>query len=400
MNDPASIRTPTDLYVITTAKVRDSLSWELGAAKLGLGANQEYSFGSIKVTVDSWNNIQDYLDVENAFFIFDEQRAVGGGAWANSFIKIAKKNKFIMLSATPGDTWLDYIPIFVANGFYKNRTQFRQEHVVYKSYLKFPKVDRYVGVGKLVRLRNSLLVTMPMERHTTRHVKHLEVPYDEELFRKVVKERWHVYEDRPLRDVAELFSAMRKVVNSDSSRLRVIQDLLNTHPRLIVFYNFDYELEILRTLVPEGQLASSESIRDLKEKLDTRTKYVERQKYQEVVGSGITRSNAQDDTASFAVAEWNGHKHEPIPKTDRWVYLVQYTAGAEGWDCIETNAMVFYSLTYSYRAFYQSFGRTDRLNTPYRDLFYYVLKSTAPIDRGIWEALSHKKNFNESSFRM
>lgn len=340
-----------DVYVITTAKKRDSKDWVGEAAAFGIGTAPDATVHGV-LTVDSWNNIEKYKEVRDAFFIFDEQRVVGHGSWVRAFISIAKRNRWILLSATPGDTWLDYLPVFVANGFYKNATEFKREHVVYNSYAKFPKVDRYVGVSRLVRQRNSVLVHMPYLRHTTRqhHVKDLE--FDCELLERVEVKRWNVFEERPLRDAAEWYSAMRRVVNSSSSRWLEIRHLLSLHPKLIVFYNFDYELEDLRHLA--------------------------------------------DDVT---VAEWNGHKHEPIPDTDRWVYLVQYMAGAEGWNCIATDAMVFYSLTYSYKLFEQAQGRIDRLNTTFETLHYYIFKSRSTIDSVIWKALRNKQDFNEKALR-
>lgn len=355
-----------DVYVITTAKQRDNLHWEKEFAKFGIGRHLNGTVAG-QLTVDSWNNIGKYRDVVDGFFIFDEQRLVGSGAWTSFFLALARRNRWILLSATPGDTWLDYIPIFIANGYYKNRTAFKREHVVYNTYSKFPKVDRYLGVHKLVRLRNQLLVEMPYERHTVRHTKTIVVEYDRELLEKVMKKRWHVYEDRPLKGVAELFHVMRKVVNSDSSRTQTILTLLRENPRLIVFYNFNYELEALRTALVS-------------------------------VSSMGTMSSIFEGKASWQIqiAEWNGHKHEEIPKTDSWVYLVQYAAGAEGWNCISTNAMVFYSLPYSYKLWHQAYGRIDRLNTPYTDLFYYVLKSSSMIDNAIAKCLANKKSFNEN----
>jgi hypothetical protein len=337
-----------DVYVITTARKRDSLDWVGEFAQFGVGRHLNATVGG-QLVVDSWNNIGKYRDIKGAFFIFDEQRIVGSGEWVKGFLAISKTNRWILLTATPGDTWLDYIPVFVANGFYKNRSEFKYRHVVYNTYSKFPKVDRYTEVGRLVRFRNGLLVEMPYDRHTTRITKVVEVDYDKELFEKVLKKRWHVYKDRPLRDVGELFSVMRKVANSDPSRLESVRTLMNTHRKLIVFYNFDYELMALRQLV----------------------------------------------SGSTTVAEWNGHYHQEIPTTDSWVYLVQYAAGAEAWNCIETNATIFYSLTYSYKMWEQSKGRTDRLDTPFVNLYYYVLKSKSPIDNMTWEALKKKENFNE-----
>lgn len=342
---------PRDVIVITTAKKRDSLDWDQEFVKFGVG---KYEGGTTQglLTVDSWNNISKYTEVKDAFFIFDEQRLVGSGTWTKSFIKIAKHNRWILLSATPGDTWLDYIPVFVANGFYKNRTEFKREHVVYNTYTKFPKVDRYIATGRLVKHRNNLLVHMPFERHTTRKSQNVSVSYDTELFRRALEERWHVYENRPLRDVAELFLVMRKIVNSDPSRLDAVRKLMQEHSRLIVFYNFDYELALLRQL---GETCS--------------------------------------------VAEWNGHKHQEIPKTDKWVYLVQYTAGSEGWNCTSTDATVFYSLPYSYKNFCQAHGRIDRLDTPFKELWYYILVSNSLIDKAILKNLGKKRSFNEAEYR-
>ena len=398
----AEKESPKDVYVITTAKKRDSVEWEGEFAKYGTGKSIGTTTKGI-LTVDSWNNIGKYRKVKEAFFIFDEQRLVGSGTWVASFVEIAKANRWILLTATPGDNWLDYIPVFIANGFYKTRTEFKREHVVYKPYSKFPKVERYTGLGSLVRHRNSLLVEMPYLRHTVRHSTNIPVEFDKELFNKVVKRKWHVYEARPLRGVAELFLVMRKVVNSDKSRLDILRELLDTHKRLIVFYNFDYELDLLRSLTsPLNSLENptktlnileTASISDLKEP---------RQKNSIstiLLDSKLEINNTDPKMLkSFSVAEWNGHKHEAIPETESWLYLVQYSAGAEGWNCTSTNAMVFYSLTYSYKLWHQAHGRIDRLNTDYSDLYYYTLMSDSVIDKAIGECLSNKKSFNESGY--
>jgi|SRR5690349_15599256 len=341
---------PKDVYVITTAKKRDSRDWEGEFAKRAVGGVPGATVAGV-LTVDSWNNIGKYASVSGAFFIFDEQRIVGSGQWVTKFLAITRRNRWILLSATPGDTWMDYIPVFIANGFYRNRSEFKRDHVVYNPYTKFPKVQRYTAVGKLVRLRNEILVEMPYQRHTVRVEEDVWCDYDAELLKRVMVDRWHVYENRPLKTVAELFLVMRRVVNSDLSRLRVVQSLMSIHPRLIVFYNFDFELEILRSL-----------------------------------------------SKTVTISEWNGHKHEPLPTCERWLYLVQYAAGGEGWNCTDTNAMVFYSQPYSYKLWEQGHGRIDRLNSPYNRLFYYRLLSKTILDFGIKKSLAEKRNFNESRF--
>lgn len=339
-----------DIYVITTAKKRDSLDWEGTAAAFGIGTRRDATVAGI-ICVDSWNNIGKYIDVEDAFFIFDEQRLVGSGAWVKYFQKIAKKNRWILLSATPGDTWMDYVPVFVANGLYKNATQFKREHVVYAPFVKYPKIVRYLGVDTLEKYRNMLLVEMPYLKHTIRHVQNVMVDHDADLFNRVVKDRWHIYENRPIKDVGELFRVMRKLVATDPSRTETLLELLKDHPKIIVFYNFDYELEILRNL-----------------------------------------------STVVPVAEWNGHRKQNIPQTDSWLYVVQYASGAEGWNCTDTDTMVFWSLTYSWKNFHQAQGRIDRLDTSFTDLYYYVFMSNSMIDKAVRKSLSSKKQFNERVF--
>ena len=348
-----AMKSPRDLYIITTAKKRDSTEWIEECAPFMLTSDQSCNVSNVKLTIDSWNNINKYKNVYGAFFIFDEQRVVGRGAWVKAFLNIARKNRWILLSATPGDTWSDYIPVFVANGFYKNRTEFNIRHVVYSRFAKYPKVERYINVEHLEDLRSRILVRMSFEKTTEQHHEDINVDYDKHLYSVVWKDRWDPYEDEPIKETGKLFYLLRKVVNSDESRLDEVRRLSFFHPKLIIFYNFDYELESLRLLA---------------------------------LSMGIPFS------------EWNGQKHEQIPETDKWLYLVQYSAGAEGWNCIETNAIVFFSQNYSYRMTTQASGRIDRLNTKYKNLYYYHLKSKAPIDLAISKALKNKKNFNERSF--
>jgi hypothetical protein len=372
------------LIVITPAKKRDTGDWQAEARLL-----------AIFPEVDSWHNLSQYEDVEGAFFIFDEQRIVGSGAWVKSFLKITKKNQWILLSATPGDTWLDYIPVFVANGFYKNRTEFLREHVIFHRFAKYPKVERILGLGTLQRNLARILVEMPFEKHTIRHEIDVFADYDKGRYDTVWRKRWNYLEDRPIRHVSELFSLMRRSVNTSSSRLERIRELLTKHPRMIIFYNFDYELEILRGLGPSADASVS------------RCKKYEPPWPPWETGptggsSGPITATAEETgcmsspSSSYALAEWNGHKHQPIPDTESWAYLVQYNSGAEGWNCTSTDAVVFYSLTYSYRMFEQAHGRIDRLDTPFTDLWYYTLVSSAPLDKAIQRALETKESFNET----
>ena len=344
-----------NLYIITTARKRDTKEWEAELQPFLISADhpEDTIYYDLEVHIDSWNNIAKYVGVKDAFFIFDEQRVVGRGAWVKAFLKISKANRWILLSATPGDTWMDYVPVFIANGFYKNRTEFNERHVIFSRFAKYPQVDRYVNEGRLIRYRKDILVTMDYEKPTRTHEELIDVDYDRQTYKDIMTVRWNIYEDAPIQNASELCYVARKSVNSDPSRIEAVIDIVSDHPKVIVFYNYDYELELLKN-APYGK--------------------------------------------DISIAEWNGHKHQLIPKSDRWVYLVQYTAGAEGWNCIETDTMVFFSLNYSYKIMVQSAGRIDRMNTPFTDLYYYKLRSNSPIDIAISKALRKKQNFNENKF--
>lgn len=348
-----NMQDPRDLYIITTARKRDTKEWEGELVPFLLSTNPDVAYYKNKVVVDSWNNIGKYKDVYGAFFIFDEQRVVGSGAWVKAFLNIARKNKWILLSATPGDGWRDYIPVFVANGFYKNKTAFAREHIVYSRFTKYPKIDHYINTGKLIRYRNDILVTMDFNRPTVAHHEDVYCRYDVAKYKDASKLRWDPFKNEPIINAAGLCYVWRKIVNTDESRQVALLELFEKHPKMIIFYNFNYELDILR----------------------------------EVFGN-----------LECEVGEWNGQVHQPVPSSRQWVYLVQYTAGAEGWNCITTDTIVFYSQNYSYKVMQQAAGRIDRLNTKFVDLYYYHLKSQSGIDLAISRALSQKRNFNEGKY--
>ena len=347
------MKNPPDLYIITTARKRDTLEWEEELGPFLLSTHSESNYYKNKVVVDSWNRIKDYTDVTDAFFIFDEQRVVGNGTWVKSFLKICKSNRWILLSATPGDTWSDYIPVFLANGFYRNRTEFCREHVMYSRFTKYPKIDRYINTGRLIRLRNKILVDMDFKRGTIAHHEDIWCEYNVQKYKAASKLRWDPFKDEPIINAGGLCYVWRRIVNEDPSRQVALLEIFEKHPKMIVFYNFDYERDILLNLY---------------------------------YGENVE------------IAEWSGHAHQALPDGERWVYVVQYTAGCEGWNCIKTDTIVFYSQNYSFKVMEQATGRIDRLNTPYTDLWYYHLKSRSGIDIAIGRALASKRNFNERRF--
>lgn len=352
-DDYVPMQEPRDLYIITTARKRDTFEWEQELAPFLLSTHDDLNYYNNHVTIDSWNNVYKYIDRYGAFFIFDEQRVVGSGSWVKAFLKIAVKNRWILLSATPGDKWHDYIPVFVANGFYKNKTQFEREHVIWNRFTKYPKVDRYINQGILIKHRNAILVRMKDQRTTRRHYSLILTGYDVDNYNMIMKDRWNIYDEEPIKEISKMCYLLRRVCNEDLSRILELKKLVMENPKTIIFYNFNYELELIRAMLDEIQMPYS---------------------------------------------EWNGQKHEEIPKTEKWAYLVQYSAGAEGWNCIETNVEILYSQNYSYKITHQAEGRIDRINTPFSDLYYYILRSSSSIDLAIARDLKNKGTFNEKAF--
>lgn len=348
-------KNPPDLYILTTAKKKNDKEWEEELVPFMLYPDPKTKlthYGN-KVIIDSWQVIKKYADVKGAQFIFDENKISGKGVWAKSFLKIAKNNEWIILSATNGDKWEDYATVFIAHGFFKNRTEFSNEHFIYSRYAKFPQITGYRNETRLIRLRDSLIVDMDFDRHTTQIHENVYCNYDVSRYRDAMRNRWDPYKNEPIQQASGLCYVLRRIVNTDESRQVKLLELLEDHPKSIIFYNFDYELDILLNL-----------------------------------GYSV----------GTKIAQYNGHQHDKIPKGDRWVYLVQYTAGCEAWNTISTDTIIFFSQNYSYKVLVQASGRIDRLTTPYNDLHYYHLKSRSGIDLAISKALSQKKKFNERKF--
>lgn len=351
------MKNPQDLYIITTAMKRDTYEWDSEIANYRLSTDSKKNeLYNNKIVIDSWNNIKKYSDVTGAFFLFDEQRVCGSGAWVKSFLKVAKNNNWILLSATPGDSFEDYIPLFIANGFYKNKTEFAREHIVYSRFTKYPKIDRYLNTGRLIRLRDKILVDIDFERSTVSHHSDVYCKYDIPKYKDVTRNRWDPFKNEPISQASQLCYILRRIVNTDESRVIALMEILEKTPRAIIFYNFDYEREMLLHLLSD------------------------------------------DEYVGYEIAEWSGHAHQPVPNSERWIYLCQYTAGNSGWNCIKTDTIIFFSQNYSYKVMEQACGRIDRLNTPFKDLYYYHLKSRSGIDLAISKALDKKKKFNERKF--
>lgn len=353
VNPLVPMEQPMDLYIITTARKRDTLEWEKECNPFMLSKKKDLSINNVVLTIDSWNNISKYSDVKNAFFIFDEQRVVGAGAWVKSFLSIAKKNQWVLLSATPGDSWMDYVPVFIANGFFKNRTEFIRSHVIFNRFVSYPQVERYIDTYKLLEYKQKILVPMNYTRNRKLTKKNIYLDYNKDEYEKVFKLRWNIYKNEPIKNASEFCLVLRKIVNGDASRVTALNKIFKDNKKLILFYNFNYELDILRQF-------------------------------------------AEDHSIPFG--EWNGHKHQQIPSTDTWLYLVQYTSGAEGWNCIETDSILFYSQNYSYKIMEQAAGRIDRLNSPFKELKYYYFMTNSTIDLAIKKSLDNKKDFNYLSF--
>lgn len=350
----SSMNNPKDLYVITTAKKRDSMEWELDGNKIKLTSDKALSPYGVSMTVDSWNNIDKYINIKNCVFIFDEQHITGKGPWVRAFMRIAKYNDWIVVTATPGDKWIEYMPLFIANGFYKNRMDFYTKHVVWNRFTTYPSIDKYINCDLLIQNKDRLLVKMDYESRFEKHVELLYTDYDRSTYDCIIKRRWDPFEMKPLENLSQVNYLLKKASYSHLDKTNHMLDIIKAHKKVIAFYRYNYELEELRSL-------------------------------------RVFLKNTK-------IAELNGMNHDPIPDTDSWLYLVQYNSGSEAWNCVVTNCMVFYSVDYSYKAMVQAAGRIDRVNSKFDELYYYVLVSRAKIDADILECLKNKKEFNMDTY--
>lgn len=342
-----------DIYIITTAKKRDTHEWDQEAAILGWQVDGP-CWDNMTLTIDSWNNTKKYKDVKNAFFIFDEQKTSGGGAWAKTFLKIAKSNGWLLLSATPGDRWMDFWPIFVANGFYKNKTEFLDQHVMFRPFTTFPQISGYKHVKKLEFLLRSISVGIDVEKHVTWHEEDVYCDYNRALYQQIVKTRCDPKTLEPYDSMTGMVWGLRRLVNGSQGRLEALERVCRDHERVIVFYTTNFELEML--------------------------------------GHWLNKND-------ILWHQYNGQVHEPIPNTRRrWVYLVNYMSGAEGWECASADTVVLFSTNYSWRTLEQCKGRIDRRNTPWDILYAYHFVSIAPIDKAIRTANHNKEMFNEQAW--
>lgn len=352
-DDYQPMKDPKDLYIITTANKRDTHDWDRELSLYLLSTDPEVNYYHNKVVVNSWQQIAKYKDISDAYFLFDEDHLTGSGAWVKTFLRIAQHNKWIILTATPGDKYEDYGPVFVANGYFRSIYEFKQKHLVYDYRPGWPRFVKCIGTTRLDRLKQRIIVRMNYEHDAEVHEKDILCEFDKELYKVVVKRRWDPYRNAPIENASQFCYCLRKITNLDESRIEACKQIVNEKNRVIIFYNHDPELELLKSVY---------------------------------WGKDIS------------VAELNGHAHEAIPSTPKWVYLVNYAAGAEAWECTKTDTVIFYSLNYSYKTMVQAAGRIDRRNTPFSDLYYYRLKSRAPIDLAIEKCLKEKKTFNENTF--
>ena len=192
-------------------------------------------------------------------------------------------------------------------------------------------------------------------REAVEHHINIVCDYNRILYKTVRRDRWNPFDNEPIPDITSLCYLERRIANTDPDRIVKLVQILEKTLKSIIFYNFNYELDIIREVC---------------------------------------------DSMCIRYAEWNGHKHEPIPEEGNlgWVYIVQYQAGAEAWNCITCDTIIFYSQNYSYKVMAQATGRINRRNTPFKDLYYYHLRSMAPIDKAIKQALLAKRDFNEKKY--
>lgn len=148
-------------------------------------------------------------------------------------------------------------------------------------------------------------------------------------------------------------TASRQLCNSKDKQQAFI-DLINSiNDRVVVFYNFDSELDTLKTLVKDRP-----------------------------------------------IAEVNGHTNteQIYHDNDNCVLFVQYQAGARGLNLQDGNKIIYYSLTLSSDLFEQSKKRIHRIGTKY-PCFYWILQTKDSVEESIYKSLNRQEDYNEELFK-
>lgn len=283
--------------------------------------------------------------------------------------KLKPKN-VILLSGTP------------SSGKYENLwTQCKllgydiSEELFLKQYVNFKNIDTDVGIKKIVDKDNPYKNFERLKRKLAdfgavfmKTEEVMDLPEQNFIIKKSSKSK--VYTKFMKKSIVE-FDGVTLVGDTrltkrlysrqlcgmyNEERYSMIKELLeSTNDRMVIFYNFNAELEQLKVICEELDKPISQvngSVKDL----------------------------------------------DNFENIDNTVLLVQYQAGAMGLNLQKANKIIYFSLTESSDLFEQSKKRIHRIGTT-QPCFYYILMCENSVEEDIYKSLLLKQDYNDALFK-
>lgn len=295
-------------------------------------------------------------DYKGRFIIFDEIHFVKNptserGKTAQLLIKNSKG--FLGLSATPlSNGWEDSMNYFIMFGMAKNKTSFIREYASGLDHYYKP----YGWKGDLLSpMWEAISIFRDKHDMTDLPKLTLQDVYFKKSTRysKILKDR--ICEDIVYDTVPKLYAGLRQYANLKHKGEYLNELLEGTSENVVVFYNFNTELDEIMKAIPKGK--------------------------------------------KVFIANGKGYS---IPQKGKWgnvknsVSVVQYQSGGTGIEMQYAYTVVFFSPTYSYQDYEQSMGRVYRTGQE-ENVTAYLFKTRGTVETAIWKSLEKKKDFNPTS---
>lgn len=310
---------------------------------------------------------------EDTFIIIDESHKVANTSSkvTKYVMKLSKKAKYTYLcTATPisNGKYEQYYPQLKMLGVYNGTKKeyynmFVDERMTRMGGSQFMQITGYRNIDLLENMVNQCSVNYKRDKPylPEDYVYKTKKPA---MFNKLKKNRMYKTDNGEVIELdnsSKLFNALRCVshgfllgINKQVSKepFERLQAILETHnnERVVIFYNYNIELEMLKQLLSKLKRPTSEY------------------------------NGARKDLKEFK-GKYNG------------VVLAHYKSASTGInDFVISNVMVFNSLPLSSIELTQSKGRIDRQGQGKKPMYYFIIPDT-PVEKKIFEQITNGKDF-------
>lgn len=310
--------------------------------------NIEYDTCTYNMLGKKWSQYKDW------FVIFDECHRLKNscGVWGKAGYNLTKISAgFILLSATAiPNGWEDSINYFKMFGLAKNKTQFIRNEAITTMDYGYMEILGWKNENKLKNMWKSISRHLSKDEATDLPPLVFENVYFKAsaTYKTIKKDR--IYNDVLYDNQMKLRHGLRLNTNL-KNKIEYIKDFVDsTNDNIIIFYNYDEELKLLKENIDKKTYLCNGSIKDYPKK-----------------------------------SEWDSIKNT--------VTLANYKSGSEAVEFTYANIIVYFSPTESYTEYYQSYGRCYR-NGQTKKVTAYKFITDNTIEADIYKALDSKQDFN------